>query len=173
MPILASLTLFLSAGAAPAIPANATPEAVVRALYAPYASSKTHGAVWDWPVYTAETTALIRAWQKVTPQGEVDALSDGDWLCQCQDWDAHGFRVQILTRRVLRPDVVEVRAALRGADGLMRLRLRLRNEGGRWRLDDLFAVNLPRGLRDALRRTIAEDRALAMHRKAHSSRPRQ
>jgi hypothetical protein len=42
-------------------------------------------------------TALIARWKAVMPQDEVDALNDGDWLCQCQDWDGDGFRATIVS----------------------------------------------------------------------------
>ena len=43
------------------------------------------------PIYTAEVSALIAEWRTVAPQDEPDARSDGDWLCQCQDWNEEAF----------------------------------------------------------------------------------
>jgi len=47
-----------------------------------------------------------------------------------------------------------------GTDQRMLTSMVLRREGGAWKIDDMFAESFPSGLRQALRETIAEDKAL-------------
>ena len=145
-------------------PATAAPDATVLALFQPYTSPMDHDAVWTWPVYTRETTALIRAWLRVNPKGEVDALNDADWLCQCQDWDAANFHAAILGRHQIRPGVIEFKVKLLGEDHPV-IRLQMKYEGTRWLLDDLFSTSTPKGLKFALRQTAQADRQA--HKSAH------
>jgi len=135
----------------------------VESLFHPYSISPSRRApaVWERPIWSRETAALIARWRRVAPRDEVDDLSDGDWLCQCQDWDEHAFRLTIVSRRVDAPRhaVVEVRLRLARRESVS-ARLLLRVENGAWKLDDLIARDYPAGLKAALRRTIAEDRKL-------------
>ncbi|MDE2404522.1 MAG: DUF3828 domain-containing protein [Sphingomonadales bacterium] len=137
--------------------AAATPTGTVAELYAPYAHAdmRDNGADRHW---SAETAALVHRWKAVTPSDEVDDLGDFDWLCHCQDWDAKAFRARVAGQRMIGPNLVELRVRLTLAHGSETgERLLLRRENGDWRIDDIFATDLPRGLKAALRRTIATD----------------
>ena len=65
-------------------------------IFAPYATPRPRAA-WDQPIYSAEVAALIARWKAVMPEDELDGLNDGDWLCQCQDWDAEAFQATIVS----------------------------------------------------------------------------
>lgn len=142
-----------------AAPAEAdTPEAAVAAIYAPYSRPATATAAWEYPIFTRQTADLIAHWRRVTPQDEVDALSDGDWLCLCQDHDEAAFKATVLSRREARGGaLVAVRLDLGG--GVKReAQLVLKREGGGWKLDDLYAApDFPNGLKQKLQETILED----------------
>jgi Protein of unknown function (DUF3828) len=157
MMILAALAL----AAAPA----ATPEAAITAIYAPFRKADMKDASWERPIFTPSLKALIARWRAVTPTDEVDDLSDFDWLCQCQDWDAGGLRERITGRRVLAPDRLMVSVALgKPRARHEQLRFLLVNTDGGWLIDDIFASGLRGGLRAALARTTAADIALRKHR---------
>jgi len=158
--LLALAALVPMASAAPAQP-TALDRAVER-LFHPYSVPPVvrAPAVWERPIWSRDTASLIARWSKATPRDHVDDLSDGDWLCQCQDWDQHAFRLSIRSRRFDRPRRATVDVEFRvGGTDWRSARLLLRLEGKTWKLDDLFARDsYPAGLRAALRKTIAEDR---------------
>lgn len=155
MAYLTTIPLLLAA-AAP----SATPEATIAAVYAPYSEVGAGTASWERPIYTAEVTALIERWLAVVPADEPDELNDGDWLCQCQDWDAKAFRAVTTGRRALRRGVVQVNVRLDlGAGERRTARFELRRKAGEWKVDDIFAAEFPRGLRQAIRETTARDAA--------------
>ena len=156
MPSAVLSALLLAAGAAP--PAGmASPEQLVATLYAPYAA-RDFDQHADDAIWSAETGALVRRWKHVTPADEIDDLGDFDWLCHCQDWDRKAFRATVTGKRPLRPGLVSVQVRLAlGASAQVSERLVLRREGPGWRVDDIFASDLPHGLKQALRTTIAAD----------------
>ncbi|HEY7808265.1 MAG TPA: DUF3828 domain-containing protein [Croceibacterium sp.] len=152
--------MLLAASPAPAAQQAALDRAVEK-LFHPYSISpqRRARAVWERPIWSRETAALIARWRKVAPQDEVDDLSDGDWLCQCQDWDEHAFRLTIGSRRIdpTGGATVKVRFRLDRSDWRS-ARLSMHLEGGSWKIDDLVGEGFASGLKTALRRTIAEDR---------------
>lgn len=153
------------AGAALPVADQAAVDALVQRIYAPYADPAAPPGLLDAPIYSAETTALLARWKAVTPADEPDRLSDGDWFCQCQDWDQAAFRLTIAGRKPLRPGAVRVTVRFTLAPGATReARLVLVREGLDWRVDDLFSREMPRGFKQTIRRTIAEDEALAKTR---------
>jgi hypothetical protein len=159
---LAILTPLLLAGAAlPAADSTAI-EARVKAMFRPYSLPSTSKSAWEYPIFSAETAALIAHWQRVLPKDEPDALDDGDWFCLCQDFDQKAFRAVPGAAQGVAPGVVEVQVRLDLGFGETRNeRLVFKKEANGWRLDDLFAADdFPRGLKQKLRETIAEDEAL-------------
>jgi hypothetical protein len=135
-----------------------TPEATIASIYAPYSEEGAGTASWEYPIYTAEVAQLIDRWLAVLPADEPDELNDGDWLCQCQDWDAKRFRAVVTGRRALRRGVVQVSVRLDLGHGEPRTaRFVLRREAGAWKVDNLFAADFPRGLKQAIRETTARD----------------
>lgn len=163
--MLALIAPLLLAAAPLSAGEQALVDVAVERMFAPYRRESSAQAAWQSPAYSAETAALIARWEAVRPSDEVDDLSDGDWLCQCQDWDWRGFRAVSGRTRLLSPNLVEVPVRLDIGWGTVRTaRLRLKREQGAWVLDDLFhASGMPRGLKQALRETIAADEKLAGH----------
>ena len=156
--ILAALAL---AAAAP----MATPQAAITAIYAPFHQAESTDAAWERAIFTPRLKALIAKWRAVTPTDEVDALSDFDWLCQCQDWDAASLRERVTGVRTLGAGRRMVAVSLGQAGGQRaRLRFLLVRTGDRWLVDDIFASGFRGGLRASLVRTTAEDIALRRNR---------
>lgn len=147
----------------PALATADTPAAAVQAIYAPYANPRVEPPTsWERPVFSAGTRALIGRWQAVAPEDEPDDLSDGDWFCQCQDWDARNFRVRIASVRQVNPQRAEVQVSLEiGWNARRQARLVMVREGGSWKLDDMFDSYLKGGLKAQIRATIVADQALA------------
>ncbi|WP_298191662.1 DUF3828 domain-containing protein [Novosphingobium sp.] len=156
--------MILAALALAATPAP-TPEAAIAAIYAPFRQADMRDAAWERAIFTPRLKALIAKWRAVTPSDEVDDLSDFDWLCQCQDWDAGGLHERIIARRVLLPARRVISVQLGKAPGRREtLRFVLERVGGRWLVDDIFASGFRGGLRASLFRTTAADIALRKHR---------
>src|SRR3989442_137172 len=80
-------------------------------------------------------------------------------LCQC--WDAKAFRRAIPSRELLRPGAAQIRVRLELGGGAHRnARLVMLRQASRWKIDDMFSSDYPRGLKQALRDTIAADERL-------------
>lgn len=138
--------------------AASSPAVFVQEIYQPYRGTGEPDAGSERAIWSARTRALIARWRAVTPEDEIDDLSDSDWLCECQDWDARVFRAKLGTLRSLDTKRMQVTVDVTIAAGVVRhQRLELVREGGRWLLDDLFAADFPKGLRAALVATIAKD----------------
>ncbi len=101
---------------------------------------------------------MIARWRAGAPQDEPDALSDGDWMWLCQEWDSHNFSATILSKRA-HGSAVKLSVRLNIGYGERRnAQLVLKREGGRWKLDDLISSpDFPRWLRQKLRETHAEN----------------
>lgn len=153
----ASMAAAIILAAAPAPQAAGTPEAAVAAIFAPYSGPTTATASWDYPIYSKQTAELIGRWRAVTPQDEPDALSDGDWLCLCQEFDNKAFKVTVLAKREVRGGT-QILVQLDLGDGARRnAQLVLKREGGVWKLDDIYAApDFPNGLKQKLQETILE-----------------
>ena len=157
--------MILAALALAAAPVAASPEAAVTAIYAPFRKPDTTDAAWERPIFTPRLKALTARWRAVTLTDEVDDLSDFDWLCQCQDWEAGGLHERITARRVLGPGRLRVTVTLGKASGQReRLRFVLVRTGAQWLVDDIFASGFRGGLRASLMRTTAADIALRRRR---------
>jgi hypothetical protein len=131
-------------------------------FYAPYAAAPNAAPSWEFPSYSAETTALITRWRSVTPTDEVDALSDGDWLCQCQEWDSTSFTATIVSTEMAGKDQADLHVAVdlglgNAAESVRTLQLMLKREEGVWKIDDIIADSFPGGLKQTLRDTIAAE----------------
>ena len=151
MTILAALVL--------AAASMATPQSSVAAIYAPYLAGQNAGSASERDIYARSVRLLIARWFKgATAIGEVDALNDFDWLCGCQDGDPETYRGKIIARRMLAPDLAQLRVVVRITDRAPYIaRLRMRREAGRWLIEDLFSADFKLGLQAALRSTIADD----------------
>ena len=151
MTILAALAL--------AAAAMHTPGAASATIFAPYLAGQNATPASERDIYTRPVRVLIARWMKLsTAIGEVDALNDFDWLCGCQDGDAKTYRAKIISRRLIAPGLAELRVLVRVTDRVPYIgRLRLRREGSRWLIEDLFSADFKQGLQATLRSTIAED----------------
>jgi len=157
--------LLLIAAAAPSDADRSEVEARVVTIFGPYAGPADAVAAWDRPIFSAEVSALIGRWKAVIPEGEPDGLNDGDWLCQCQDWDAEDFQATIVSIVMTGDGTAEVEVSLDlgfgGSESTRPARLTLKREQGVWQIDEIVAEGFPHGLEQALRETIAADEALA------------
>ncbi len=154
-------TILLAAAAATVLVAAGPPaqaiDATLGQAYNSYKSSRDDGpGDWEKKVFSAEVTALIKAWHKHTGDN-LTALSDYGWFCDCQDWDAKKFRWTRLSLRTLGPDRVEtkVRLAVGWNAGSVQ-RLILVRQNGRWLIDDLFSESTSKGLKADLRQELKE-----------------
>jgi hypothetical protein len=136
-------------------------DAATRAIYAPYRRERTP-IPWERDIWSREIQHLITHWQSVLPPDEPDAMNDGDWLCQCQDWDSRRFRMTITGRKLIEPGVAEVAVNIvLFAEAEPRdARLVFRREEGRWMLDDMVTEEYPDGVKASLRQTILDDEEL-------------
>jgi hypothetical protein len=152
----------LLSGAAALSPAERSGiDGIVLGYYQPYSMDHMGKSSWEIPVFSAEVAALIAHWQRVMPSDEPDDLNDGDWLCLCQDWDHRHFHAATGAHRRLGRNQVQVTVQINLGEGETRTaRLVLKREAGVWKLDNIFASDFPRGLKVALRRTIAADERL-------------
>jgi hypothetical protein len=161
--MLTTLVPLLLAAAAPSAAERSEIETTVVGIFRSYRGPPGTVAAWDYAIYSAEVTALIARWKAVQPEGELDGLNDGDWLCQCQDWDGDAFQARIESIAMPEPGVAEVALSLDlgfGTESERQERLLLRREGDAWKIDEIFAESFPEGLKQALRETIAADEAL-------------
>ena len=153
--------ILLAASPLPAADREALDQTIM-AIFAPYNEADMSDAAWERPIYSKEVTSLIARWEQVMPQDEVDDLNDGDWLCQCQDWDPKQFRVKVISHKAVEADVAEIEVDIDIGWGEKRdAFLSFRREDGKWMLDDLYSEEYSDGIKDALVRTIAADEALA------------
>ncbi|MEO6717804.1 MAG: DUF3828 domain-containing protein [Novosphingobium sp.] len=130
-------------------------------IYRPYSRRMNSKSAWERPIFTAEINALVWRWGRVTRHDEVDDLSDGDWLCLCQDWTPRRFRATVVSKRSVRPGSIEAALRINLGEGSTRTaRLQMKREGSGWKIDDMFSSDYPHGLKQALRETIAADEKL-------------
>ena len=101
--MLAMIAPLLLAAAAPSVAERSEIETTVVGIFQPYMGPAGAVAAWDQPIYSAEVAALIARWKAVMPEGELDGLNDGDWLCQCQDWDVDAFQARITSVELTEP----------------------------------------------------------------------
>ena len=157
---LTAAILVLASGAMPAAD-NVAIDRQVAEIYRPYSRAVSSTSAWERPIFSSEINVLVRRWRRVTPQDEVDDLSDGDWLCLCQDWNPRRFRATVTNKRVVRAGLVEAGLRIELGEGSPRTaRLQLKRETSGWRIDDMFSSDYPRGLKQTLRETIAADEKL-------------
>ena len=129
-------------------------------IYRPYMAGSGGAPAQSMAIYSAELTALIAQWQSAAPQDEPDALSDGDWLCQCQEWDGLGFQATIVSIGMASENVAEVDVSVDlgvggGPEAARAVRLITTREEGAWKVDDMVADSFPTGLKQVMRETIA------------------
>ena len=155
-----------SAAAQPTATVTATAETVdatVKGFFAPYqdpSESAASEADWDRPLYTAGLRELIGRWkQGFTDDGPLE-LQDFGWFCECQDWDAAKFKVEVLPHSAPQGGKVEVTARFDpGWNEPRDMTFELVDEGGKWLIDDIRSDAFEGGLRTSLDRAISESPA--------------
>ncbi len=158
---IATLSALLLASAPLAATDRIALDRAMAEIFAPYRGGQSSVASWQRPIFSRRVRELIAHWEKVQPEGEVDDLNDGDWLCQCQDWDEKAFRYRIISRKPTSADEVVIGVSISLGHGQTRdAWFAMRREGGRWLIDDLYSEDHSDGIRQALVETIAADEAL-------------
>ena len=118
------------------------PEAPDDGSYAPDNAAGAAASGYE-PPYTLSLGALIARWDKLMQESEeLYGLNGFDWYCQCQDND--NATAKLLSQRYKLRSKGQIEATIvfspgRGPEGDQGapLRLRFRNEGGAWKIDDL------------------------------------
>lgn len=118
------------------------PEAPDDGSYAPDNAAGAAASGYE-PPYTLSLGALITRWDKLMQESEeLYGLNGFDWYCQCQDND--NATAKLLSQRYKLRSKGQIEATIvfspgRGPEGDQGapLRLRFRNEGGAWKIDDL------------------------------------
>jgi Protein of unknown function (DUF3828) len=158
-PLLTTLALLLIAATpAPITRAdNAAIRAAIKVIYAPYLDPAKEISAFEAPVFSARTTALIKQWRNRRSSDEVSPLSQGDWFCQCQDWDSPGFRVTaIKIQPQAKGKVIANVSYDLGWDEVRNLKFVMIRERGKWQIDDLISSGGYPSLTNGLRQEIAE-----------------
>jgi Protein of unknown function (DUF3828) len=158
-PLLATLALLLIAATpAPITRAdNSAIRAAIKTIYAPYVDPTKEISAFEAPVFSARTKALIALWSNRRTSDEVSPLSQGDWFCQCQDWDSPGFRVTaIKIQPQAKGKIIATVSYDLGWDEVRSLKFLMIRERGRWKVDDLLYDDASIRLTTELRREIAE-----------------
>jgi hypothetical protein len=138
---------------------DAALNSTVARIFATYNLEDKGKAIWDQPFYSAATRLLIKQWLRGAKKDEILPLSEVDWLCQCQDYDAAAFKVTKKQYKSLSP--AKVRATVTMYLGFNESRtatLLLLMEKGRWEIDDVITPDLPKGIKSELRAVIAESK---------------
>lgn len=140
-----------------ASPAEQGVDATLKRAFAGYfRESGNNGGDWDQPVFSAETTKLIRAWKRHNG-GELTGLNSYGWLCECQDWDWKHFKYKRTGLRQITPIRAEVQVRIGpGSDHLLDQRVIMVREGQRWLIEDLFSDSAPQGVKAAMRKELRE-----------------
>jgi Protein of unknown function (DUF3828) len=158
---LIGIALALTAAASHNPADEAAVRAAVTALFVPYKRPPTETVQqmdFDRPVFSSRTRALIERWKnRGGPKDIVTPLADGDWFCQCQDWDYRITKLGPQKLHWLGPNHVESRALFTVfRDDQRALHLVLLRENGKWLIDNLYFENERASLATQMRFEIAK-----------------
>jgi hypothetical protein len=158
--LLMSFFSLVLAASAPSAGSDSV-KAFVSEIYGPYFSkADPRYRAWgqgyeDRPIWSAQTTALFKAWRALPK--EADSINDQDGLCDCQAQNGR-FEAHILS--VEQPDrehaVVQIKTE-NGSVGPANEKLLIVREGARWRLDDVYWDKRKAWLKATLRAEIAAE----------------
>lgn len=116
----------------------------VRAIFATYSdgNNENDGVSWQRPVFTKRFTAIIRKWEAKNTTDEVPPYGDGDWFCNCQDYDVHKTKLSEVTVIKTGPGRYMASSFLYiGWDYSNRINLSLVHENGQFLVDDIYEEN--------------------------------
>lgn len=148
--------LLIAASPAPNPNAAAVDLTLTRAYGGYFKESGPSGGDWDQPVFSAQTTKLIKARRKHNG-AELTGLSSCGWLCECQDWQAKKFAWKRTAIRATAPGKLEVTVKVNpGFGDFVTQRLVMVREGKRWAIDDLFSESAPIGIKAGMKKELTE-----------------
>jgi Protein of unknown function (DUF3828) len=141
----------------PSIADETAVRALIKNVYAVYQKQPTEpGSEMAVLQHTKSLQILVEHWQSKLTNGEVTTLSDFDWFCQCQDWDAKTAHIESQTYVVRGHDKIDANVRfIAGWDEAATLTFMFKRENGGWKLDDLKFTDGDT-LRKSLVREIAE-----------------
>ena len=120
--------------------APTTPEAFVRALYAPYVAGGPKDATpapGQDPILSRMMNATIGADFRIA-KGEVPSLNY-DLICGCQDQGAFTLDSVVVTQG--ETNAADAAVAFTNAGETTRQTLKLQREGGAWKVDDIVGAD--------------------------------
>jgi Protein of unknown function (DUF3828) len=141
----------------PSIADETAVRALIKNVYAVYLKQPTEpGSEMAELPHTKSLKILLEHWQSLLTKDEVTTLSDFDWFCQCQDWDAKTAHIESQTYTARGQDKIDANVRFSaGWDEGASLRFMFSRENGVWKLDDLKFTDGDT-LRKSLLREIAE-----------------
>jgi len=120
--------------------AGTTPEAFVRALYAPFVAGgprEAPPAPGQDPIYTRMMNATIGADFRIA-KGEVPSLNY-DLICGCQDQGVFTLDSVVVTQGGT--NAADAAVVFTNAGETTRQTLKLQREGGNWKVDDIVGAD--------------------------------
>jgi hypothetical protein len=149
------------AAASPA-PDTASAEAMIRKIYAAYATDGGKGIELSDPAYfTGSLVEQNLAYQKREREYDGEGMIDADPLCQCQDFQ--GLAVTALTMVPTGAGTMDAKATIKPIKDdpeISHLTLKLVKTAVGWRIDDLVPDDPTQGLRALYAADIEEDKKL-------------
>ncbi len=131
--------------------ASAQAAAFVDRLYAYYRADPSHERD-ETRVWTPTMLALMARLDRLDDEARLE-VSDGDEICQCQDWG----QFRLIARRIVLhgPRRADAFVRFRNLGRLTGLKLLLERTPSGWRVADVFASDRPGGLAAAYRKALA------------------
>ena len=136
--LLALLIALVLAPASAGAGADSDPLALIKAIYATYATDNDNPALEN--TYSTRLQALIDKDARDTPEGEVGRI-DWDVFINGQDWKLSKLKIALVSKTA---DRAQVRATFKNFDEANDMLFDLVRENGAWRIDDIQATLKPR-----------------------------
>jgi hypothetical protein len=147
--LLCSLILVQAVHANPATAALGDEEevkAAISEMYKVFNDSKNDKAFMDLAIYSKATSDLIAQWNKVPSNDDnISGLENGNWLCNCQDFDAEKFKITSFTFAPCGLSDRHARVVVGldlGTSEKRDIFLTLHKEQGRWTIADIEIDNM-------------------------------
>ena len=145
-----------------AAPETASAEAMIRSLYAAYATDAGKGVDLSDPAYfSGDLVEQNLAYQKREVEYDGEGTIEADPLCQCQDYE--GLAVTALAMARTGPGTMDANATIKpfkdSAD-VIKLTLKLVKTPAGWRIDDVVPADPSQVLRALYARDMEQDKKL-------------
>jgi hypothetical protein len=148
--------------AASASPDVVSAEAMIRSLYANYATEEAKGVDLSDPAYfTSDLVQQNLAYQKREAEYDGEGTIEADPLCQCQDYQR--LSVTSLAMVPTGAGSMDANVAIKPFENdpaILRLTLKLVKTPAGWRIDDVLSADPGQGLRALYARDIEQDKKL-------------